>query len=97
MQGGLTFEMAKTLWTHDSIMHIFGVAEDSIEHQHLCTCVATLIIPSEVLWKNDIWEEEKISARERKYARYGKTNHRKDKPLYTSSVIFFSIPENTKN
>ena len=41
-------------------------------------------------------KKKKRYARERKYARYGKTSHRKDKPLYTSSGIFFSIPENTK-
>ena len=31
-----------------------------------------------------------------KYARYGQTNNRGDTPLYTSSGIFFSTPENTK-
>ena len=38
----------------------------------------------------------KCSACLRKYARYGKTSHRWDNPLYTFSGIFFSIPENTK-
>ena len=34
--------------------------------------------------------------RVRKYARYGKTINRKGNLLYRPSVIFFSIPENTK-
>ena len=32
----------------------------------------------------------------RKYARYGKSSYSRDKPLYTTSGIFFSTPENTK-
>ena len=43
-----------------------------------------------------MWEEEKLSARVPKYARYCETSHRKNKPLYTYSGIYFSIPENTK-